>query len=287
MLFRFNFRSQAIGHYVDVSVVIPTNDISYYDQSAGAREHVGPGGIKPRPVYHPGMKFQTVYLIHGGGDDDSLTFRYTNVERYAERNRVMLVVPDVANSFGVDTAYGKNYATFITEELPVLVQSLFPSSPAREDNFIVGYAMGGNAALGNAILHPERYSVCVDISGGIGLTANTETLKAELKSEHFSHFPIYLSTFGPAEELDGSRFDLAHAVCEGMKTGVDFPKIHIICGDREFIRTRVEADVETLRNLGLPVEYTLAEGYDHDFVMWDEYLKRTLDEILPLKREIL
>ena len=108
MLFRFNYRSQAIGHYVDVSVVIPTNRISYYDQSQGAREHVGPGTLKERPVYHPGMKFQTVYLIHGGGDDDSLTFRYTNVERYAEDNMVMLVVPDVANSFGVDTSYGKN-----------------------------------------------------------------------------------------------------------------------------------------------------------------------------------
>ena len=45
------------------------------------------------------------------------SFAILNAERYADRNRVMLVVPNVANSFGVDTSYGRNYSTFITEEL--------------------------------------------------------------------------------------------------------------------------------------------------------------------------
>ncbi len=284
MLLRFNYRSQALGHWVDVSAVIPTNSFSYYDLSQGTRGHMGPGETPSLPVYHSGMKFQTVYLIHGGGDDDSLPLRYTNVERYAERNCVMLVAPDVANSFGVDTAYGKNYSTFIGEELPVVVQSLFPSSPERRDNFIVGYAMGGNAALGNALRYPHRYCACVDISGGIGLTANTGTLERELKSEHFKSFPIYLNTFGPASQIEGSRFDLAALVRQGLAEGVDFPALHLVCGSREFIRERVEDDVRALRTLGLAVEYTLAEGYGHDFEMWDAYLRRTLDDFLPLRR---
>ena len=287
MLLRFNYRSQALGHWVDVSVVIPTNSFSYYDTSEGVREHAGPNAGPPRPVYHPGMKFQTVYLIHGGGDDDSLPFRYTNVERYAERNCVMLVCPDVANSFGVDTAYGKHYSTFIGEELPVVVQSLFPSSPAREDNFIVGYAMGGNAALGIALRYPQRWRACIDISGGIGLTANTETLIKELESEHFKNFPIYLHTFGPASQIDGSQFDLAGIIRRGQEEGIEFPALRLVCGSREFIRARVEDDVRALRALGLPVEYTLAEGYDHDFEMWDAYLRHTLDEYLPLCRHAL
>ena len=284
MLLRFNYRSQALGHWVDVSAVIPTNSFSYYDRNQGIREHTGPVPAPDRPVYRPGMKFQTVYLIHGGGDDDSLPIRYTNVERYAERNCVMLVIPDVANSFGVDTAYGKKYATFLGEELPVVVQALFPSSPAREDNFIVGYAMGGNAALGNALYYPHRYCACVDLSGGIGLTPNTETLKQELESEHFKSFPLYLHTFGPACRIDGSRYDLAELIRRGLAEGVDFPALHVVCGSREFIRARVEDDVRQLRALGLAVDYTLAEGYDHDYVMWDEYLRRTLDEYLPLCR---
>ncbi len=286
-IMRFNYRSQAIGQYVDITITIPTDGFSYYDMSAGTRHHTLPHADQKMPVYFPGMKFQTVYLIHGGGDDDSLVFRYTNAERYADRNRVMLVVPNVANSFGVDTSYGRNYSTFITEELPVVIRSLFPSSPAREDNFIVGYAMGGNAALGNALMHPELYRACVDMSGGIGLTVNAQTLKEELKSEHFSHFPLYLSTFGPAEALEGSRYDLARIARRNLERGISLPDFHVICGSDEFIRERVEADVKTLREMGYKIHYICAEGYRHDFDLWDRYMQVIFDELLPLRRTVI
>ena len=58
----------------------------------------------------------------------------------------------------------------------------------------------------------------------------------------------------------------------------------MVCGSREFIRERVEGDVKALRELGVEVEYELAEGYDHNFDMWEHYLQVMLDEWLPLKR---
>ncbi len=171
-MMRFNYRSEAIGGYVDISIVYPTDNYSYYDETQGVRHHHAPGAPTKAPLV-PGMKFQTIYLLHGGSDDDSLTYRYTNAERFAQRNNVMLVTPDIRTSFGADTNYGISYATFLTEELPVVMQTLFASSPKREDNFIMGYAMGGNAALGAAIRRPDLYHTCVDISGGIGYTLNT------------------------------------------------------------------------------------------------------------------
>ena len=102
-LLRFNYRSQAIGHYVDITVAYPTDNYSYFDESQPREHHhTVPGSGKKLP-YVPGMKFQTVYLVHGGGDDDSLTYRYTNAELFAQRNHVMLVTPDISNSFGMDT----------------------------------------------------------------------------------------------------------------------------------------------------------------------------------------
>ena len=147
----FNFRSQALGHYVDITIIYPTDAYSYYDESTDGSRQMMPG-LAVRPMYRPGMKFQTVYLLHGGGDDHSLTYRYSNAERYAQDNHVMLVTPDIPNSFGVDTCYGVRNLTFLTEELPVIMQTLFASSPERQDTFIMGYAMGGNAALGAAIM---------------------------------------------------------------------------------------------------------------------------------------
>lgn len=286
-ILRFNYRSQEIGHYVDITVVYPTDRYSYYNESEKSREFRIPGEVA-RDVYTPGMKFQTVYLIHGGGDDDTLTYRYTNAERYAQRNNVMLVTPNIANSFGVDTEYGVHYSTFLTEELPVVIQTLFASSPKREDNFIMGYAMGGNVALGTALMRPDRYCECVDISGGIGMTLNTETLAEELGADHFlKNFRLYSTSFGAGDKIEGSRFDVRKAAEEHLKNGDELCKFHIVCGGDEFIRSRVEADASALKAMGYDVEYICAPGYAHDFRIWDDYTAIALDKLLPLKRRAI
>lgn len=280
---RFNFRSQSLGYYVDISIVYPTDHYSYYQQSPDESPLSMEG--KHSKVYTPGMKFQTVYLIHGGGDDDTLTYRYSNAERYAQENHVMLVTPNISNSFGIDTQYGVKYQTFLSKELPVVIQSLFASSPKREDNFIIGYAMGGNAALGTALMHPELFHTCVDISGGIGMTLSTQTLKEELNGSHFkTHFPLYNASFGNADCLENSPYNIFHIARQNLQNNTPVCDFHIICGSDEFIRTRVEKDVEILKELGYPVNYICPEGYDHDFILWDEYIKIALKELLPLKR---
>lgn len=280
---RFNFRSQTLGHYVDISIVYPTDEYSYYEQDADA-DALSMEGKRPR-VYKPGMKFQTVYLIHGGGDDDTLTYRYTNAERYAQKNNVMLVTPSIPNSFGIDTRYGVKYQKFLSEELPTVIRSLFASSCERDDNFIIGYAMGGNIALGTAIMHPELYKACVDISGGIGMTLSTETLIEELNGSHFKNkFPLYNTSFGDADSIIDSPYNIEAIAKKHIKSGINVCDFHIICGSDEFIRYRVEKDVQILKELGYTVNYICPEGYSHDFELWDKYIRIALDELLPLKR---
>ena len=283
--FRFNYRSELLNRYVDVSVALPTDG---YRIPAGGhpveRCHRAPGPANA-PEWRPGMKFQTVYLIHGGGDDDTLTYRYSNIEEAAQRDHVMLVTPDIANSLGLDTAYGVPYLSFLTEELPTVIQSLFPSSPRREDNFIMGYAMGGNVALGAAVNRPDRYAVCVDISGGIGMTFRADTLRGELDGPVFRDmFPLYNHSFGLAEGIPGSRSDLKSELLRHREAGDPECRFLLICGSREFIRERVENDVKTMRALDMDVCYLCAEGYDHDFRLWNRAMELSLDRLLPLTR---
>ena len=58
----------------------------------------------------------------------------------------------------------------------------------------------------------------------------------------------------------------------------------LVCGSKEFIRQRVEGDVARMRELGVDVTYLCAEGYDHDFKLWDKYMQMALDRLLPLRR---
>ena len=285
---RFNYRSELLNRYVDVSVVYPTDGYRMPPSDRSVmRAHYAPPP-ENAPCWRPGMKFQTVYLLHGGGDDDTLTYRYSNVEEAAQRNHVMLVTPDIANSLGLDTAYGVPYLSFLTEELPTVIQSLFASSPRREDNFIMGYAMGGNVALGAAVNRPDRYAMCVDISGGIGMTFRADTLQSELSGPEFRKtFPLYNSSFGPAETVPGSRADLRAELLRRRAAGDPECRFLLVCGSREFIRERVEGDVTAMRALDMDVQYICAEGYDHDFRLWDRYAQLALDRFLPLKRRPL
>ncbi len=285
---RFNYRSEVLGHYVDITVVYPTDTYRLPETDALKNRSHGLLIREKKDFFAPGMKFQTVYLMHGGGDDDTLTYRYTNAEMFAQRNHVMLVTPNIANSFGADACYGVPYQTFLTEELPLVIQTLFASSPEREDNFIMGYAMGGNVALAAALARPDRYTACVDLSGGIGMTLDAETLKNELLSEHFSkYFPLYGATFGSADEVVGSRFDLKAVALKNRAAGLLECKFILACGSLEFIRARMENDVRILQELGFDVDYIVAEGYDHDFRMWNDYIELALDKLLPLKRRAI
>lgn len=285
---RLNLRSEALGRFVDVSIVLPTECYSFYNANSPEKPRISHGD-SGKPMYTPGMKLQTIYLIHGGGDDDTVPFRYTNIERYAQNNYVMIVAPDVSNSFGADTNYGVDYNLFITRELPMIVQSMFASSPRREDNFIVGFAMGGNVALSCAIRRPDLYHTCVDMSGGIGYTLNTRGFMKELEGEHFrNRFYLHNATFGPASKLPGSRHDLYHIAREKRNTGEVLSHFVVICGSEEgFIRDRVEKDVEILRELAYSIEYICVPGGKHDMDLWDEQLKILLNEKLPLRRSAL
>ena len=44
-IMRFNYRSQSLGRYVDVTVVYPTDNYSYYDLYADKK-----GGVAENPV---------------------------------------------------------------------------------------------------------------------------------------------------------------------------------------------------------------------------------------------
>ncbi len=285
-LVQYNFKSQALSRNVSFTVILPTDGLSYYDPAEAEARGQNPIGRAFQHTYQPGMQFQTVYVYHGGGEDQSVTARYVSLERAAQDNRVMLVCPDI-QFFGTDCPGGK-YFTFLTEELPKVVQTIFPSSPKREDNFVMGYAMGANVALGTAVMRPDLFCACLDISGGIGLTLKTQTLINELNSDHFKTFlPSYHIAFGDPEQFAGSRYDLWPIAKRFREESVPLCDFTIACGSKEFIRTRVEDDVECLRELGYPIRYICAEGYDHNWIMWEKYLIDGLNELLPLKREYL
>ena len=100
-LLRFSFRSEILSLHTNVTVTFPSENMTYYPLTEPKREE----GVAARRrwEYREGMKLQTVYLLHGGGDDDTCVVRKSNIERYAEENCVMTVTAQVNDSFFMDT----------------------------------------------------------------------------------------------------------------------------------------------------------------------------------------
>lgn len=271
-LTKFNYRSETLGMFVNVTIVFPTDVLTI-----GNREGSFP--------YRERMLFQTIYLLHGGGEDDSTVIRYTNAEAYAQKNCVMLVIPSLPNSFFLDTDYGMKYGTFLTEELPKVIRSLFASSPCRKDNFIVGYAMGGSGAMAAAIRRPDLYRTCVDISGGVPIGLNLELLKGIL-SKGEAPLRIYEKTFLPSEQLDGSIYDLNCILKKGFADGLEYPNFILACGSEEgIILDWMKKEFRILKDAGSEAEMKVLEGYGHEMALWDHCLKSAMSRWLPLARK--
>lgn len=276
---RFNFRSQVLSLCVDVTITYPDGRFIWSkDDAQRAMRHV----MDERTLYRPNMKLQTVYVLHGGSDDDTTILRETRLERYAERNCVMTVTPQVKDSFYVDTAYGFRYFTFVTQELPCVVQSLFASSPKREDNFLIGLAMGGNGALALGLKHPEKYAAVVDLSGGIGCTVNERWFREEL--DQLSSMRRFACAFGIRETAIGGEFDLSRVLAKAAERPECLPQLSLAVGERDFIRDIVRKDRDALVSAGVPLRYEEAPGMGHDWDFWDLYVGKAMDSWLPLRR---
>ena len=77
---KMNFLSQALGMQTNVTICVPS--FSFADIMNGRQD-----------VYVPGMKYQVLWLLHGGSGDDSDYVNFSNIVRYADDNKIAVVMP--------------------------------------------------------------------------------------------------------------------------------------------------------------------------------------------------
>lgn len=286
-IMRFNYRSDYLQS-TEVTICFPSGKLTTKEPtppppppppgtSQGAVRPADP----PKFQYKPGMKLQVIWFLHGGGDSDTTAFEMTSLERYAEDNCVVLVCPRCGNSYFGNSVTGVKWADHYVKELRPMIQTMFPISTEREDNFIMGFALGGNAALGLGLLYPELFRGVVDLSGGIGLTLDEEVYLDQLT---WMGGKMKL-TFRDADTYKGTDHDLLYLAKRNLEEGKILPDYYISVGENDFIEYRVKKDYEHLAELGYPVHYEEGKDLAHEWNYWDLYFKKVLYEWLPLKRE--
>ena len=253
---RVDFFSDALSLSTSMTVLLPQRTTTQIGMTGATT-----GG--PPPV---------LYLLHGLSDDDTIWLRRTSIERYVAPLGLAVVMPQVHRSFYTDEHYGGGYWTFLTEELPQLVDSWFNVSQRREDTFVAGLSMGGYGALKWALRQPERFAAAASLSGAVDVTGlRTERVRPEDPR-------MFDRVFGGAG-AGGGPDDLLWLLDQAAPATL--PALYVCCGTEDMLIDDNLAFVDRAQRAGLTVTTDFGTGA-HDWAYWDTTIQDVL-AWLPLR----
>lgn len=210
-----------------------------------------------------------LYLLHGLSDDETAWVRRTSIERYAADVGIAVVMPRVERSMYQDMAHGERYWTYVSQELPTIVQQFFRVSSRREDTFVAGLSMGGYGAMRLALAHPERFAAAASMSGLL------DAAEGEVRR---SRPELIANTFGPGP-IAGSDSDLHELLRRADAAGL--PRLMVACGTEDDLWPMQEPFVALARDRGADVTTHFGPG-EHEWGYWDARIQDVL-RWLPLR----
>jgi S-formylglutathione hydrolase FrmB len=251
-LIECDFFSDVLGLSTSMTVILPQRTTA----QIGMTGAVGEGDP---PV---------LYLLHGLSDDHTIWLRRTSIERYVAPLGLAVVMPQVHRSFYADEHHGNRYWTFLSEELPALVDGFFKVSTRREDTFVAGLSMGGYGALRWALHQPERFAAAASLSGALDVA-----VMRHLDGPDGLNGLVH-RVFGP-DELRGSDHDLFALAERGVAGGVDLPAIFLGCGESDPLVGATHGFSGALDEHGVGHRTDIGPG-GHEWDYWD----RTIQDVL-------
>lgn len=217
--------------------------------------------------------YKSLYLLHGAGGDHTSWLTRTRVADYVDNKDIAVIMPSGNNKCYVNNVNGKDYFTFIADELIQKCETWFSLSKKKEDRFIAGMSMGAYGAVNATLERPDQYGACFSYSGLMDIIARFNNPRGI----------DFTSVFGTREQLLTGTFDLMEKVHNFRKSfveNVDNPsKFHVWCGLSDRILPMSDAIYQNMRNEGYQVEYRTTKG-GHDWEYWDWCVRETVGMIM-------
>ena len=255
---QMNLLSKTLMRTVPVNVILPADKMVF------------PG----MPVRED-KPYKTLYLLHGVFGNYTDWVCGSRIQRYAEENDLVVIMPSGDNAFYVDQPAGNNfYGEFVGRELVELTRKMFPLSHKREDTFIGGLSMGGFGALRNGLKYSDTFGYIVSLSGALHLeqmAARTEDAPFFLESKSYAE-----ACFGDLSMVLESDKNPRWLVKQLKKAGKDLPKIYMACGEQDGLLPVNKDMAQFLEIQGADVTFEIGPG-NHEWDFWDAYIKKAID----------
>ena len=222
--------------------------------------------------------YPVLYLLHGGGDDQTGWVQFGEVLHIADRairdgsaTPMVIVMPDAntgRRGYFNDIDGTWRYEDFFFEELIPHVERTYRIKSEKRYRAVAGLSMGGGGSFMYALHRPDMFSSAAPLSastGPLSLDAFRERLSsgnapaasdAEIEAYFERHSALALVNAMPEDELRSVRW-------------------YIDCGDDDFLYEGNSLIHIAMRKREIPHEFRVRDG-GHTWTYWRESLPDVL-----------
>lgn len=222
--------------------------------------------------------YPVLYLLHGGGDDQTGWVQFGEVQNITDRainegkaTPMIIIMPDANTG---RRGYANNatgtwlYEDFFFKEFMPYVEKKYRIKSDKRYRAVAGLSMGGDGSFTYALHHPELFSSACPLSAGTGpLTldiARTNVRRADSLATD-AQIEAYYNRQGV--------ITLINHVPDTLKKAVRW---YIDCGDDDFLYEGNSLAHIAMRKQEIPHEFRTRNG-GHSWVYWRSALPEVLD----------
>lgn len=244
---------------------------SFYSLALKLNTHLTilhPGdSLKPEPLGH---EYPVIFLLHGHGGNNQDYLIHSNAARFARNRRAILVCPEVHNSFYADMVYGRDYFTYMTEEIPEVLQRFFGFRWKRELVSVAGLSMGGYGAVNLALKRPDLFQAAGSMSGPLDI----RDLISEIRVSEERRLAEMIAILGPERTVREEDDVLVQVARSAALT--NRPRLGVCVGEGDFLVEHTEKFLAVCEASGYPAVSWSGPG-GHNWEYWNANLERMMD----------
>lgn len=217
--------------------------------------------------------YPVLYLLHGGGDDQSGWVQFGEVYHIANKainegtsTPMIIVMPDAntgQRGYFNSPSGDWRYEDFFFEEFIPYIEKTYRIRAEKQYRAIAGLSMGGGGTFLYALHHPELFAAACPLSASVGPVSVDEIDERRFSREWSG------KEWTPDEKeayfKRRSVLYMMETMPEEQKQAV---KWYIDCGDDDHLFSRTNALVHAaMWENGIPHEYRMRDG-EHNWTYW-------------------
>lgn len=230
------------------------------------------------PDYETSQRsYPVLYLLHGGGDDQTGWVQFGEVQNIADKairegqaTAMIIVMPDAntgRRGYFNDIKGDWRYEDFFFEEFMPYIEKTYRTKNEKRFRAISGLSMGGGGTFMYALHRPELFAAACPMSASTG-PVSLEEAKTAYRRTNPNITDEAIAAYYPKH----NALSLVNNMADTLKKSVRW---YIDCGDDDFLYEGNSLVHIAMRKKEIPHEFRIQDGA-HNWTYWRNALPTVL-----------